>query len=97
MTADAAFLLQDERRRAGLTQGELAERAGLNQSTICRYESGEYPLTFGELDRLLRCLGRRLDLRVRPAEKRPQVAVACAHQVGAGTPARGQPLHREAT
>lgn len=65
MTADAAFILADERRRAGISQGELAERAGCNQSQISRWETGEYQLTVPELARLLRAMNRRLDLRVR--------------------------------
>lgn len=65
MTADAGTLLADERRRAHLTQGELAERACVAQATISRYENGRRAMTISELDRLLRVIGRRLDLKVR--------------------------------
>jgi transcriptional regulator with XRE-family HTH domain len=33
--------LREERRRAALTQGELAERAGVGINTIVRIETGE--------------------------------------------------------
>lgn len=33
--------LKDERRRAALTQGELAEKAGVGINTIVRIETGE--------------------------------------------------------
>jgi transcriptional regulator with XRE-family HTH domain len=33
--------LKEERRRAGLTQGELAEKAGVGINTIVRIETGE--------------------------------------------------------
>jgi len=33
--------LKEERRRAALTQGELAERAGVGINTIVRIETGE--------------------------------------------------------
>jgi transcriptional regulator with XRE-family HTH domain len=33
--------LREERRRAGLTQGELAEKAGVGINTIVRIETGE--------------------------------------------------------
>lgn len=62
--SDAGFVLADERRRAGLSQRELARRARTTQSCVSRYESGEYPLTVAQLDYLLRVMGRRLEMRV---------------------------------
>jgi transcriptional regulator with XRE-family HTH domain len=32
------------RRQLGLSQGQLAEKLGLNQSTISRFETGELPV-----------------------------------------------------
>ena len=40
-----AEALRGERQSAGLTQSELAERAGLESSTISKYESGKKPGT----------------------------------------------------
>lgn len=36
--------IRDIRRQLGLTQIEMAERLGLHQSTISRFESGELPV-----------------------------------------------------
>lgn len=36
--------IRDIRRHLGLTQSEFADRLGLHQSTISRFESGDLPL-----------------------------------------------------
>lgn len=48
------------RRRAGLTQTELARRAGTSQAAISAYESGAKEPSMATLDRLLGFAGRRL-------------------------------------
>ena len=54
------FRLLELRERAGLTQAELATKAGTTQSTIWRLESGESRrIDFDLLDRLARALGVR--------------------------------------
>jgi predicted nucleotidyltransferase/DNA-binding XRE family transcriptional regulator len=60
MTASA--LIRDARRAAGLSQAELARRAGTSQPAIARYESGDTSPSVVTLDRLLRAAGRRLVL-----------------------------------
>lgn len=52
--------LARERRRQGLSQGALARRAGVGQSTVSRVETGG-PLTVAALGALARALG--FDLR----------------------------------
>ena len=47
---------------AGLTQAELARRAGTSQPAIARYESGLATPSLPTLDRLLRACNRRLVL-----------------------------------
>jgi transcriptional regulator with XRE-family HTH domain len=59
-------LVREARRRAGLTQVELAERAETTQSAIARLESGRTDPTFGQLQRLLRACGFRLDVALDP-------------------------------
>lgn len=56
-------MLRWARRRAKLTQRELAARTGIPQSTIARIESGTDP-HLATLSRLLRACGH--DLEVRP-------------------------------
>ena len=55
-------LLADARQRAGLTQRELAERAGTAQSVVARIENGRTSPTFETLERLVRAAGSSLRL-----------------------------------
>ncbi len=59
---DTADLLRDARRGAGLTQAELASRAGTSQAMIARYERGLASPTVRTLRRLLHAAGRELSL-----------------------------------
>jgi transcriptional regulator with XRE-family HTH domain len=53
--------ISQSRRRAGLTQRELAKRTGLDQSAVARLESGRIVPRVDTLDHLLRACGRRLE------------------------------------
>lgn len=55
-------LVREARRRAGLTQRELGERAGTTQSAIARIETGRSTPTFDTVLRLLRLCGLDLDI-----------------------------------
>jgi transcriptional regulator with XRE-family HTH domain len=57
---DVASTLREARRRAGLTQAELAQRAGTSQATISAYESGRKQPSVATLSRLLAAAGSRL-------------------------------------
>jgi transcriptional regulator with XRE-family HTH domain len=61
----ASALLQLARQRAGLSQRELAEQAGVSQSEIARIESGKREPSIPTLQRIL--AGSRLELRFRLA------------------------------
>lgn len=65
---NAAQALRRSRIRAGLTQRELAERAGTSQATLSAYESGRKQPIVATLDRLLAAAGARLT--VEPAGSR---------------------------
>jgi transcriptional regulator with XRE-family HTH domain len=54
--------LRKARRRAGLTQRQLAERAGVPQSTVARIESGTHVPRIDTLDHLLRAAGMQLEV-----------------------------------
>jgi predicted transcriptional regulator len=58
---NGAHALRQARRRAGLTQRELAQRAGVPQSAIARIESGRVVPRIDTLDRLLRVCGDQLE------------------------------------
>ncbi len=55
-------LVREARKRARLTQRELAERAGTTQSAIARLENGRTSPTFENVIRLLRLCGMDLDI-----------------------------------
>lgn len=57
-----ASLLASARQRAGLTQRELARRAGTAQSVVARIESGRTSPTFETLERLILATGSTLKL-----------------------------------
>jgi transcriptional regulator with XRE-family HTH domain len=55
-------LVREARKRAALTQRELAERAGTTQSAIARLESGRTRPAFDDVLRLVRLCGFDLDI-----------------------------------
>ncbi len=50
-------LIREARRRAGLTQAQLAQRAGVPQSTIGRIETGARVPSTALVERLIRAAG----------------------------------------
>jgi transcriptional regulator with XRE-family HTH domain len=60
-------ILSEARRRAGLTQRELAARAGTSQAAIARIERGRTSPSLDTLERLVRACG--FDLRVQLAPR----------------------------
>lgn len=73
MTAAAAHpawsLLQEARRRAGLTQRQVAERGGTSQSAIARYERGTALPDLDTPSRLLLACGFDLRMRLEPHDR----------------------------
>lgn len=59
-----AETLKEERRRAGLTQEQLAERIGTKKTYISRLENGKADVTLGTLFRIFEGLGRRVALTI---------------------------------
>jgi transcriptional regulator with XRE-family HTH domain len=59
---DAGATLHEARTRAGLSQAELARRAGTSQATISAYESGAKQPTVATFSRLLAATGTRLSV-----------------------------------
>jgi len=68
---DLASQLLALRLAAGLTQAELAERAGLSQADISRYERGLGNPTSTTIEGIAAALGAHLEL-VRNDEQKPQ-------------------------
>ena len=62
----SATLIREHRRRAGLTQAELARAAGTSQPTIAKYEAGKAEPRSGTLDRILAACGARISAEPGP-------------------------------
>jgi predicted nucleotidyltransferase/DNA-binding XRE family transcriptional regulator len=61
-----AALVRQARASAGLSQSELARRAGTSQPAVARYESGAASPSVRTLERLVRAAGQRLILSTVP-------------------------------
>ena len=73
---DAARVLRQARRRAGLTQRELAARAGVAQSVVGRIESRGVIPRVDTLDRLLAAAGEGLESMPRPGRGLDRIGYA---------------------
>jgi transcriptional regulator with XRE-family HTH domain len=60
-------MLAHARRRAGLTQAELAARLGVSQSAVAKLERADANPTVRTLDRALRATGNRIEARPVPS------------------------------
>ena len=67
--AELLKLLWQKRKKAGLSQVEVARRLGRSQSFVSKYESGELRLDLVELNEVCRVLGTSLSAFVRQFEK----------------------------
>jgi len=75
---DAGGLVKQARRRARLSQRELAQRTGLDQAVIARIEAGRNRPRFDTLQRLLAATGHDLGLvEIRPSDA-DRVAIRAA-------------------
>ena len=72
-----AALIRAVRRRQGLTQADLARRAGTSQPVISAYEHGRRDPTFGTLRKIVEAGGERLHLEAaaQPADLAPPTDV----------------------
>ena len=64
---EPAALIRAVRRRRGLSQVELAQRAGTSQPVVSAYEHGRRDPTSGTLSKLVEASGERLRLDAVPA------------------------------
>jgi transcriptional regulator with XRE-family HTH domain len=66
VVVDAAVLLRVARREAGLTQAEVARRAGIPQPVLSMYERGAREPSVAAANRILAGLGKTLTARPAP-------------------------------
>lgn len=64
--SEAAALLREARRRSGLSQRELAHRAGTAQSVVARIEAGLTDPGWNTLAALIRAAGQTVEVELRP-------------------------------
>jgi predicted nucleotidyltransferase/DNA-binding XRE family transcriptional regulator len=64
-------LLREARKKSGLSQAELARRAGVTQSVVSAYESAARQPSLPTLDRLVSATGLVLEMKVRPRTSPP--------------------------
>jgi transcriptional regulator with XRE-family HTH domain len=76
MNVDAATLLRDARRKAALTQADVAHRARTAQSAVAAYETGARNPSLATLERLIGACDQDLDLVVRPRMRRGAAPLA---------------------
>lgn len=69
MGSHGGDLIREARRRAGLTQRELAALAGTAQPAIARWESGRTAVSLEDVLRLVRLCGLDLELALVPREE----------------------------
>ena len=62
-------VLREVMREAGITQSELSRISGVRQPSISQYLSGRGHLSDDMLDRLLSCMGYRLEIIRRPVRQ----------------------------
>lgn len=68
MSIDAGTLIRERRRANGLTQAQLALRAGSTQAAVSRLERGELSPTIETIERLLGVMGEDAEIVVRRGE-----------------------------
>ena len=68
MTSYGGDFIREARRRGGLTQAELASRAGTTQSAIARWESGRTAISLDDVRRVVRLCGFDLELTLIPRD-----------------------------
>ncbi|MFN2383783.1 MAG: helix-turn-helix transcriptional regulator [Gemmatimonadota bacterium] len=65
----SASLIREGRRRAGMTQAELAKRVATTQSAVARWEAGHARPPLETLQRIVRACGLELRLGLEPIDE----------------------------
>src|SRR5258708_17595061 len=78
VNVEAAQLVYDLRKKAGLSQRELAKKVGTTASVICRMEQADYESSLPLMRRIASALNPRLQLRAVPLKPRTNRKIAKA-------------------
>lgn len=71
-------LIREARRRAGLSQQELARRLGTKQPVVARWETGKRSPDFDLVTRVVRACDLELTVAIRTLDKSDDLAIAKA-------------------
>ncbi|HEY2537676.1 MAG TPA: helix-turn-helix transcriptional regulator [Solirubrobacteraceae bacterium] len=77
--SEAAILLKNARRQAGLTQAQLGLRLGVSQAAVAKLEKSESNPRIATLRDVLRMTGRRLVLAAEPIDGEVCETVVAGH------------------
>lgn len=73
---EIAFQIYNLRKKAGLTQTQLAKLVGTRQSNIARMESADYTgYTFKTLEKVTKALKAKLEIRIVPRERHKNIHI----------------------
>ena len=81
MSMHGGHLIREARRRAGLTQAELAERISTAQPNVARWESADMSPSVDMLTRVIQACGLDLVVRLVPRESGEWTQVEDSEQV----------------
>ena len=73
---DAGQLIVEARKRAGLTQTELASRMGTHQSVVARWETGKTQPTLETVVRAVEAAGLELTVAISGSDPDPELSVS---------------------
>ena len=90
---DAGRAIRDARRRAGLTQADLARRSGTSQAALSAYETGRKDPSVATLSRILGAAGARLAVRPGPFARNGDT-LAQVIELAEALPTRHEPALR---
>lgn len=68
LTMNGSQFVREARRRVGLSQADVADRAGTTQSAIARLESGRSAPSLERITELVRACGFDLEVRLVPLD-----------------------------
>lgn len=83
VSVDAASLIRDGRERAGLSQTELARRAGVTQPVVSEYETGRRQPSLPMLLKLVEASGHDVEIQLvhRAGEPEPLPSTATGRRI----------------
>jgi transcriptional regulator with XRE-family HTH domain len=80
--SDLGSIVRQARQAAGVTQRQLARRAGTSQAAISRLEAGQEEASFARFEELMTALGLKAEIVLRPIAEHDAEPRRLAEQAG---------------